>query len=283
MGVDLRYHLVSLIAVFLSLGLGILVGSALVPNTVLIDRQNRMISRLEKDFAKIRQENKIVDRQNKIHLEFQKEVKSFLIKNKLKNTKVLIIKSSENLSDSFCFSLVNLLNESGAEQVSYLIMKDRLGLYNLAVKKEIFHHLGIKSKDLDKIILGLSMRIANEIIEGRSYSLLSYLSEKGVVQIKNYTPSCDYKIIFLTSKDNFLTITLPMVKIFREKQMFITGVETTFSKDSLIKEYKKENIPTVDNIDTIPGEISLVYVLQGFKGNYGIKNTADSILPKVSQ
>ena len=52
---DIRYHIATLIAVFLALGVGILVGSTVVGSDVLNDQQKKMIDQLEKQFEVLRQ------------------------------------------------------------------------------------------------------------------------------------------------------------------------------------------------------------------------------------
>ncbi|MEW6203305.1 MAG: copper transporter [bacterium] len=58
--IDIKYHVVSLVAVFLALGVGIIVGSNsnLIGTNTIIDRQNMIISRLEKNFDEQREEMK---------------------------------------------------------------------------------------------------------------------------------------------------------------------------------------------------------------------------------
>ncbi|PZN08698.1 MAG: hypothetical protein DIU76_01995 [Bacillota bacterium] len=52
----LRYHLVTLVAVFLALGVGILIGAGLLDDRTLLERQQALIRALERDFATLRQD-----------------------------------------------------------------------------------------------------------------------------------------------------------------------------------------------------------------------------------
>jgi len=45
--IDLRYHIVSLVAVFLALGIGILVGSTVLGGDTLVKQQEELAGRLE--------------------------------------------------------------------------------------------------------------------------------------------------------------------------------------------------------------------------------------------
>lgn len=54
---DIRYHIIALVASFLALGIGVLVGSMLGGDEVLVREQKQIIDRLEEDFKYLRQEN----------------------------------------------------------------------------------------------------------------------------------------------------------------------------------------------------------------------------------
>lgn len=49
-----------------------------------------------------------------------------------------------------------------------------------------------------------------------------------------------------------------------------------------MKEYQHNHISTVDNIDTVPGQMAMVLALNGQSGHYGIKSTAQKLLPDLS-
>lgn len=52
--VDVRYHLASLVAVFLSLGLGILIGTSLAGDGDELERRDRWLTMLEREFDQVR-------------------------------------------------------------------------------------------------------------------------------------------------------------------------------------------------------------------------------------
>ena len=55
---DIRYHISSLVAVFLALSIGILIGSTIIGDDLLINEQRQMIDRLEQDFVSLRKQIK---------------------------------------------------------------------------------------------------------------------------------------------------------------------------------------------------------------------------------
>ncbi|MBO8125901.1 MAG: copper transporter [Firmicutes bacterium] len=55
--IDYRYHIMTLVAVFLALGLGVLIGGALFSDESLLESQAELVKRLEQDFRSLRAEN----------------------------------------------------------------------------------------------------------------------------------------------------------------------------------------------------------------------------------
>lgn len=56
--VDLRYHLATIIGVFLALGLGMLIGTQLAEDGTLLEEQVRLVERIEASLDRIRAENR---------------------------------------------------------------------------------------------------------------------------------------------------------------------------------------------------------------------------------
>jgi Copper transport outer membrane protein, MctB len=57
------------------------------------------------------------------------------------------------------------------------------------------------------------------------------------------------------------------------------GVELTGTEPSQVPWYKSRNISSVDDLDALAGQAALVYALAGAHGAFGVKSTADSLLP----
>ena len=50
---------------------------------------------------------------------------------------------------------------------------------------------------------------------------------------------------------------------------------------SYMTDYQQYNITTIDNIDLSPGQIALVFAMEGEPGNYGVKPTAQKFMPSL--
>jgi hypothetical protein len=60
------------------------------------------------------------------------------------------------------------------------------------------------------------------------------------------------------------------------------GVELQGTEPSQVPWYKGRNISSVDDLDRLAGQAALVYALAGHHGAFGVKATADSLLPSPS-
>jgi hypothetical protein len=281
--IDLKYHIASLIAVFLALGFGILVGTTLLPNTLLLEKQNAIVKKLEKDFQEIKEENKKIKNKIRIAQSFEKAVFPMLVKNRIKGLKIDILEISEKEDFRLINSISDALKISGAEIKSITFIKENFGFEEIEVRKRICGHLGLDSGKKERAILNISLRLAREIREGKNTPLLKYLKKEDIIYAKgNYEEPSKFLVIITKERkipilENILS---PFIDIFEEKNVKIVGCETSDVVNSNIPFYKNKDISTVDNVETIYGKISLIYILSGKKGNFGIKNTASSLIPE---
>ena len=57
------------------------------------------------------------------------------------------------------------------------------------------------------------------------------------------------------------------------------GVELTATEPSQVPWYQSRRLSSVDDLDEPSGRAALVYVLAGSDGAFGVKATAESLLP----
>jgi len=59
------------------------------------------------------------------------------------------------------------------------------------------------------------------------------------------------------------------------------GVEQTATDPTSLGIFSAAGIPTVDNIDQTPGQVAMVFALLGAEGEFGVKDSATSLLPDL--
>ena len=142
--------------------------------------------------------------------------------------------------------------------------------------------LSINKEDF---IMKLSEYLAIAIIE-KDIETLHFLKEKELIELKgNYMESADFFIIAggsaIEEPDRMIqNIDIPIIKKVKQYNIPIIGVEQSIVKYSYIDTYKRQKISTIDNVDTMIGHYSLIEVLQGNYGNFGIKPSANRLIPQ---
>jgi hypothetical protein len=59
------------------------------------------------------------------------------------------------------------------------------------------------------------------------------------------------------------------------------AVEDTGTDESSVPWFASHDVATVDDVDAVAGRVAMIFALLGAKGDFGVKDTADSLLPEL--
>ncbi len=290
--VDLRYHVVSIVSIFFALGVGIIIGVNLGHSAN--KQMEKQLESLEVTYEKIREDQKLLQasieaKNNEIEVanQFQKAILPNLTVNRLLGKRVAIIRTNSSIDFKYARKLVGLLRQSGAEVTSITTMAKVFDLSDQQFRTELLDAFDLPSTD-DKTIIGsVSSMIIQIILRGQGGSQLLFLQNKDLIQIwGDYNRGPVDTLVFLgggmNQETNFQReIDLPLLDAVRKTRITVVGVEPSFVSESYMRTYQSKCQGTVDNIETSPGEATLVYLLaSGKRGFYGIKDTARALIPE---
>ncbi|GAB6099000.1 hypothetical protein JCM16358_08790 [Halanaerocella petrolearia] len=121
--IDLRYHIITVMIIFITLGIGILIGSTMVGNDLLIKQQQNLINNLENNLVNLRTQNssfktKIEELEGKLasNLKFQKTLLPLVVKGQLKNKKLLVV-TGKNINSDLKQKVINTLQLANINQL----------------------------------------------------------------------------------------------------------------------------------------------------------------------
>lgn len=284
--IDYRYHIASLVAVFIALGIGILVGSAVLGNEGIVERQKQLADRLEVQLEELREKNEAVQARannleidNNIQKQFEKQVLPPLVAGKLAGKRLAIIETN---SYGFLDDIISTLTMSGATVQSVTTVIDG---FDLTGKKDrLINEFNLKEIDDQKIEKYLATETAKGILTGEKQALLNTLAQSELLKLSgDYGVPIDGIIFIGGSQDQMLVKTevldYSMIDYFLQQKLPVYGVEETNVSFSYMKSYQKKRISTVDNVETVPGQLALVMAIAGKPGHYGVKPTAKQLLP----
>src|SRR5436305_1331251 len=120
--IKFRFHLVSLIAVFLALGLGILVGSTVV-DQVIVDRLDTEIKNVRHDSNAANAQNSQLKDQLAQSNDFLKRSAAFLVQDRLQDVPVAIV-ADKGVDAGSARALLAMLRDAGAITPGILWLDD---------------------------------------------------------------------------------------------------------------------------------------------------------------
>lgn len=276
---NLRYHIASLVAVFLALAMGLLLGTIVVERGVLSSQQTSLVAGLEKQFNDIRTESASVKAANATLSGFAGEVAPQLVAGALTGRTVLIIAAPE--AGDTVASARTAVTEADGRTAVVTIAKPGLALSDPDVAAAAEKALGVVAGSLDQTTVVTALahewttpndpRVLTKAMTTAGGLKLSGLPATGtvgaVVVCASYTGTPDGAALALAE-----TISgglLPAV-----------GVETTKRADGTAAAAKAAGMSGVDNADTPVGSVSLVWVLAGrANGLFGVGDSVDFAYP----
>lgn len=285
--INLRYHIASLVAVFLALGIGILIGSTMLGNDTLVKQQKQLTDRIEAQLELLQKRNEAVqvrasslEMDNNVQRQFEKQVMPVLISGKLQGHSIAIIETN---GYGFLDDLIQALQMSGAKVQSVTTLINGLEVKD---KGELLSLLNWPDMKDEELTSRLAKEIAKAVVEGDSKNILANLAQAEVIRTEGvYGGQLSDVIIIGGSADESMiktrVVDIPIIDYLQTQKVKVFGVEHSGVSHSYMKDYQSERISTVDNVDTIPGQVALVLAVSGKPGHYGIKSTAQKLLPSL--
>ncbi|OPJ56959.1 copper transporter [Alkalithermobacter paradoxus] len=284
MSINMKYYVVTISAIFIALGIGILIGFNLNTDGLIQDQQTQIIQRLEDRFTNIKNENEILEnkvmtlsKKNDNLNKYIEKTYNYVIEDKLVEKNIGIIQTTE---DYFYTNVKEFIDSAGGSTSFEIILKDKI-LENLDLSvlgEELNFQLATK-EDLVSYIL-------QSIYETKDSQALIDLREKGLIEIKSMNlefENLDWVILqggsIVNNEEKINSFDKKVIDYFKNKNVALVGSERSDVEVSYIPFYKKSRISTVDNIDEVTGKISLIMILDGVKGHFGLKETATDFMP----
>lgn len=288
--IDIKYHIASLAAVFVALGIGILIGTSMIGSDALMKKQEALIASLQSQYAALRDENRkmanelaTLKQDDVYQQEFNRAVLAALVREKLLGHKVAVVDIS-NRGDHD--PVASVLREAGAD-VESLTQINLNKLKDTAVKDQVAAYLR-KDRDLSlgSLLPDFARFFAGAVVSGGGEELIRQLEDRDVLKISGAygVPVQDIVIIGgCDSKehDYAKVFDLVLVREWQAAGIKVYGVEDSDVPVSYMRYYQSARLTTVDNIDSVYGQVALVQAMAGHPGHYGIKPTAENFLPPL--
>ncbi|MBS1870893.1 MAG: copper transporter [Actinobacteria bacterium] len=274
---NFRYHALSLVAVFLSLAIGLLLGVAIGDKGLVSSAEQDVRKSLRADVREAQAERDDARARLQQRQQFEQEAYPGLVGGRLTGRRIALIELG-GPSDRMWNLTKDALQNSGARLTSVSVVREPLQLEELAAaaRGTRYERLAQEASLLHPFAtrLGLQFTHGGRLLRLVRRDLLrqgsgALTGADGVVLVRN-TPQLDG-----TAADAVDTFEDGLVRGLRANDLPVVGVETTDAESSQVAWFKDHELSSVDDLDDPIGRAALVFALAGQRGSFGVKATAD--------
>jgi hypothetical protein len=292
--VSFRFHLVSLVAVFLALGLGVVAG------TTVINRG--IVRQLEQQTGEFTQRARQAEAQVNALTEFGEEVMGYVVEDRLTGAQVVIV-TQEGTDEGAIASARRALEQAGAAMLGVLTVSDRMALVDESSRADLAGIVGrLATDDPEVLTAEAAGGMATELAFGTEAAdiLPELIREEFILVggrevgdgVLRSLDGDEAVVVVAGGRDEpvidpggFLVPLVERLVADGARVAAAEGLDTQYPFVTVLRNDGAVNgaITTQDNVDQVPGEVGLVLgvddALRGTTGHYGVKDGASSLLP----
>ena len=279
---DLRYHVVSLAAVFLALLFGILIGVGISGRGFVQDSERRNLNRRIGELEQRLDEAEVRSRTQDAALSFTEAAYEAVMHDRLAGKRFALVFVG-TVDPGLDIAVEQAIEDAGGQIV-------RLRALKIPLREEELETLLASRPALGQYrgrarMPDLGRALAREVVRGGETPLWTALSRAlleersgggedavdGVVVARSTPPQQRATARFLAGFYEGLTVSDRAV-----------GVEATSAPISAVDVFRRAGLSSVDAIDTNTGKVALAVLLAGGRpGHYGVKDAPDGALPPI--
>lgn len=275
---DFRYHALSLAAVFLALGIGIVLGVT-IGDSLVSETEQSLRSTLRGDLVSARDQVEELRGQLAQRNEVIERSYPLLVDGRLDGDRVAIV-ALGSLPDDVAGPIRDAVEDAGGEVDSTSVFEsppDERALGDAAGGR--FERLGSD----EGLLRVLGERIGRSIVQGGDTAnrLERRLDESFQGEYEGADAVAVYRQPSEELSDTEVALHESLIDgLIAREDIPVVGVERTDSDPSQIRFYRDNGLSTVDNLDDAAGRIALVFALDGVRGSFGFKGSAEDPLPE---
>jgi copper transport outer membrane protein MctB len=285
LGYSGRYHAASLVAVFVALAIGILIGAGLGGN-VLNDTEKSLRKSLESDLDDARAEGDDLRARLAREQEFEERAYPALVGERLNGKRIGVVALGD-ISGSVSDDIEQALEPTGGELTSVSVIRTPPDVQALAaqLKGTRFARLAKDPAVLERF----GKQISRQIEAGHG-GLLDRTREVLFTRSSGDTNvPVDDVILVRTRRENvsgddaaaLRALESGVVEGIAGSPQGSVSVETSTDDNSNVNFFRDRDVATVDNVDQVAGRTAMIFALLGAGGDFGVKDTADRLLPEL--
>lgn len=284
MGYSGRYHAASLAAVFVALAVGILIGAALGSDVIsgaADDLEKSLGSDLEQSRAQVQQlQAQLADERD-----FERQIYPAVVGRRLRGEQVALVGLGD-VPNPVRDAVQDAVSPGGAKLAEVAVVREPpdagalidAALPNAGKARARSQALEQAARDAGRALIGAGKRLGplrDPLLSRFSGSARSIDS----VVVARYQPGD----LSPREQEEVQALENSLIAGLRSTGLNVVGVELSDDAESSVGFYSEQGLASVDDVDRLPGKVALVAALDGAEGTFGVKDTADSLLPDLIQ
>ena len=288
MHINMKYYIVSIGAIFISLGIGILVGYNLNYDQELSKQQASVISDLDNKFDALKVTNDNLEKSlADLSDDYDKAIAFIndnvnnLVVGRLTDKNIGII--STNQDNDYTKEIKEIITTANGNVAFDITLNNNI--FNEKKIEELATKLNLEIKDTKDIMA----YIEEALSESNASLKLKELEDAEMIKINSLNENYQsYNSVVIVGgnngklgKEQYENIDKILIETLKDKDKNIVGVQQSNTKFSYVDLYFNDKVTTIDNVDEGIGKLSLVMVLQdsSIAGKFGKLEGSDSIIP----
>jgi hypothetical protein len=283
MGYSARYHATSLIAVFIALAIGILVGAEFGGDALTNTRrdlEHSLVGNLQDARSRADELNADLNRSD----EFAERVYPALTRERLAGKRFAIL-ALGGLPSPVTEEVEEALAPTGGRLVGVGVVREPVDVNGLAedLAQTRFSKLRTDSDQLSELGTGLGRQLVRggelpDVVRGHLFSRASgnFGGLDGVIVVRDQPE--DMGTVQREKTGQLETALMSGATATRRPAV---GVETSSDDSSSISFFQSNGLASVDDVDLTAGKLATVFALLGADGSFGVKSSADQLLPDL--
>jgi len=312
--IDFRFHIISIVAVFLALGLGILMGSGFLGD-VLIEDLERQIDNVKETNRELRDQVTALEARLDAGRSFMEDVQPRLIDQALRDQNVVLFELS-GTDGEMTDGIVASVEEADGTVAARIRLDDKLALESEAEHDQLAFIVDSTASDSEGLledagfVLGSRVAVAAHASRerpnalARLQELLSELDDAGFVSVDapdggSTVPSGAVFVIVGGGSDepayDARSIASALATGIAGRNEVVMVAESFTADWGLVADIRSDEgaqgiVATVDQAESIPGRIAVVLGLREEvfgtdepAGHYGVRSGAAGVLPETER
>jgi hypothetical protein len=282
-GYSARYHAVSLIAVFLALAIGILIGAEFGGDALTgtrKDLENSLTGNLQDAQSRANELSGQLGRSS----EFAERVYPVLVRNKLHGRRIGVLAFGD-LPGNASTAIEDALGSTGARLAGVGVVREPMDLHALAGDLAKTRLAGIRQNP--DVLTEFGTGVGRQIVRGGTLldRVRSHLFSRasgnfgrldGVIVVRQQPEE-----LGPVQRANANRLEAALLDGITGTRTPAVGIETSTAEPSSISFFHGNDLSSVDDVDLPAGRLATVFALLGAEGSFGVKGSAGQLLPDL--